>query len=119
MIAVRSAGEGSHGANVDAGPAFIAFQMIVLVGNNFGNHAAVADSKSTYVHAFIAGAHAAVAENAARCVKKHHRRPLFFVGVDLAFDKTAFARAVAEHHVLQFALAALVAHWAIERMIGE
>ncbi len=39
--------------------------------------------------------------------------------VQLLFGEAAFARAVAEDHVLQFALAALVADRAIERMIGE
>ena len=39
--------------------------------------------------------------------------------MELGFGEAAFARAVAEHHVLQFALAALVAHRAIERMIGQ
>ena len=68
---------------------------------------------------FVAHAHAAVAQDAARRVEVHHRRPLLLVHVNLALGEAALARAVAEHHVLEFALAALVAHRAIERMIGQ
>ena len=39
--------------------------------------------------------------------------------MQLFFDEAAVVRAVAEDHVLQFAFAALVAHRAIQRMIGE
>ncbi len=52
-------------------------------------------------------------------VVKHHRGPLLFIEVDLGFGKAAFIRAVAEHHVLQFAFAAFVADRTIERMVAE
>jgi hypothetical protein len=39
--------------------------------------------------------------------------------MNLVFGEPALTRAVAEHHVLQLALAALVAHRAVERMIGK
>src|SRR6185503_4672049 len=58
-------------------------------------------------------------EDAARPVIENHRRPLLLVDVQLGFSEAAFARAVAEHHVLEFALAALIADRTIERVIAE
>ena len=81
LITVNSAGERAHGANIDAGAALVAFQMIVMIGNDFGDHAAIGDAQRVHAHAFIADAHAAVAQNAARRVEEHHRRPLLFVDV--------------------------------------
>ena len=119
LIAINPAGQRAHRADVDAGAALVAFQMIVMIGHDLGDHAAIGDAQRVHAHAFIANPHAAIAENAARRVEKHHRRPLLFVGVNLALREPAFAGAVAEHHVLQLALAALVAHRAIQRMIGQ
>ncbi len=82
-------------------------------------NAAGADAEGFHVHAFIADAHAAEAENAARRVVIDERRPFLFGIVQLFFSETAVIEAVAESHVLQFAFAALVADRAIERMIGE
>ena len=39
--------------------------------------------------------------------------------MNFLFRVPALARAVAEHHVLQFALAAFIAYRAIQRMVGE
>ena len=89
------------------------------VGGDFGNHAAIDHAQRAHAHAFVADAHAAEAQDAARRIEKHHRRKLFLGRVDLLFGVAAFAGAVAEHHVLQFALAAFVAHRAIQRMVGE
>ena len=119
LVAVGAAGERAHRADVDAGAALVALQMVALVGRDFRNHAAVDHAQRVHAHAFVADAHAAVAQNAARRIEEHHRRKLLFVHVDLGFGEAAFARAVAEHHVLQFALAAFVAHRAIQRMVGE
>ena len=119
LVAVGAAGERAHGADVDAGAALVAFQVVAMVGRDFGDHSAVDHAERIHAHAFIADAHAAVAENAARRIEEHHRRKLLFGGVDLGFGVAALAGAVAEGHVLQFALAALIAHRAIERMVGE
>ena len=117
LVAIGSAGERAYGANVDAGPAFVALQMVVHVGDDVGDNAAVAHAQGIHAHAFIADADAAVAEDAAGRVEVHNRRPLLLRNMDLHFRKAAFAGAVAEDHVLQFALAALVADGAIEGMI--
>ena len=119
LIAIRAAGERAHRANVDAHAALVALQMIEMIGLDHRHRAAVADAQRLHAHAFVADAHAAVTQNAARLVVKHHGRPLFFVGVQLLLQEAALAHPVAEGHVLQLALAALVAHRAIQRMVGQ
>ena len=80
-------------------------------------NAARADAERFHVHAFIADAHATEAHDAARRIVINQRRPFFFGIVQLFFSEAAVVEAVAERHVLQFALAALVADGTIERMI--
>src|SRR5712675_2306498 len=81
--------------------------------------AAHADAESFDVHAFIAYAHAAKTQNAARRVVINNLRPLLFGAVNFFLHEAAGVGSVAENHVLQLALAALVAHRTIERMVGE
>ncbi len=119
LVAINAAGERADRADVDAGAALVALQVIAVIGRDFRNRAALDHAERVDAHAFVADAHAAVAQDAARRIEKHHRRILFFGRVDLGFGVAALAGAVAEHHVLQFALAALVAHRAIQRMVGE
>ena len=119
LVAIRSAGQRAHRTDVDAGAALVAFQVVAIVGGNFRNHAAIDHAQRAHSHAFIADAHAAEAENAARRIEEDDWRKLLFGRVDLGFGVSTFPRAVAEHHVLQFALAALIAHRAIERMVGQ
>ena len=71
------------------------------------------------VHALIAHAHAAETQNASRRVVINRFRPFLLGLMALFLVEAALVRAVRENHVLQFALAALVAHRAIERMIGQ
>src|SRR5580658_6112097 len=119
LVAIGAAGERSDGTNINAHATFFASQLTRLVGNDHGMHAARTDPERFHVHAFIAHAHATEAENAARSIKINQRRPLFFGIVQLFFGETAVVQAVTESHVLQLALAALIAHGAIERMIRE
>ena len=42
LIAVHAAGERAHGADIDARAALVALQMIVMIGNDLGDHAAIA-----------------------------------------------------------------------------
>ena len=93
--------------------------MIAVGGRDFGIDSAVDDAQGADSHTFAADADAAVAENAAGTVVEHHGAPLLFGNVDLFFGVAGFANAVFEDHVLQFALAALVADRAIERMVCE
>ena len=90
-----------------------------MARNDFGIDAAICQAQCADTHAFIANTDAAIAKNAARPIVEHNRGPLLFRHVLLHFGKAAFARAVLEHHVLQFALAALVANGTIQRMVRE
>ncbi len=81
--------------------------------------AAIVNAQRPDVHALAADADAAIAKYAARTVEVHHRRPLLLVAVVLDLDELRLGRAVLEGHVLQFALAARIAHRAVERMVAE
>src|ERR1019366_10292565 len=43
FVAIRPAGERADGTNINAHSAFLAFQMIFAIGNNYGVYAALAD----------------------------------------------------------------------------
>src|SRR5579883_2255991 len=119
FVTVGARGERTNRTDVDAGPALVALEMIAAVGHDFSRGAAIADTERAYAESLAANADTAIAKNTARRIVKHDRRPLFFVDVNLGFAVTALARSVAENHVLQFALAALVADRTIERMVGQ
>src|SRR6267143_2896471 len=119
LVTIGAAGQGAHRADVDAHPALFALEVILPVRNNYRICAALAHAQGFDVHPLVAHAHAAETENAARRVVIDQLRPLFLWPVFFFLDEAALVGAVAEDHVLQFALAALVAHWAIERVVGE
>src|SRR4029077_590170 len=52
LITVNAAGQRAHGTNIDTGSAFVAFEMIVMIGNNLSNHATVRDAQSLHAHTF-------------------------------------------------------------------
>ena len=93
--------------------------MILAVGRDDGAGAAVLHAQRPDVHAFSADADAAVAKDAAGAIKVNDGGPLLLVAVLLDLDKFRFVRTVLEGHVLQLALAAGIAHRAVERMIAE
>src|SRR5690242_17956800 len=93
--------------------------MIAAIGNDFRGNATIANAESAHTKPFAADPHAAVAEDAARCVIKDDRRPLLLVDMNFLFTETALPRPVAKNHVLQLAFAALVANRTIERMVGQ
>src|SRR5689334_16824348 len=105
LVAVGPAGQRAHGANVDTRAAFVAFQVIADIRRDLADHAAVNNAQRADAHALIADAHAAEAQNASRRIEIHHRRILLFRRVHFLLGVPALARAVAKHHVLQFALA--------------
>src|SRR5581483_10076304 len=119
LVAVRTGSERAHRADIDAHSAFFAFQVVFAIGGDGGIHPAVLDAQRPDVHGFAANAHAAVAQDAARPVEVHHRRPLLLVAVVLDVNEFRFVGAVGEGHVLQFAFAAGVAYRAVEGMIAE
>ncbi len=89
FVTIGARGERSHRADVDAHAALFAVQVIAFVGGNDAGDAAILYPQRPHVHAFAAGAHAAIAEDAARPVEKHHRRPLLFFAVllDLGVER--------------------------------
>ena len=93
--------------------------MIFFIRRDDRTHPAVLHAQSPNIHALAAHPHAAVAENAARPVEKHHRRPLLLVFMILRLHEFRFRGAVRERHVLQFALAARIAHRTIQRMVPQ
>src|SRR2546427_13221958 len=107
FIAIRPARQRSHGANINAHPALFALQVILTVGDNHAVRAAHAHAQRLHVHAFIAYAHAAEAQDATRRLVVHEFRPLFLRPVDFLFHEPAGVRPVAQHTGLQDALAAL------------
>ncbi len=119
LVAIRARGERADRANVDAHAALFALQVIFFIGRNDGTDTAVLHAQRPHVHAFAADAHAAVAQDAARPVEEHHRRPLLLILVLLGLHVPGFGGAVGERHVLQFAFAARVAHRAVQGMVAE
>ena len=120
FVAIAAAGERAHGANVDAHAALFAVELVVpYIGDDHRVCAAVLHAERPHIHAFAAHADAAVAEDAARAVVKDGRRPLLLVAMVLGLGVEAFARAILEGHVLQFALAAGIADGAVERVVAE
>src|ERR1039458_2240810 len=74
LVAVGAAGERAHRADIDAGAALVALQVIAMVGGDFADHAAVDHAQCAHAHAFIADAHAAKAEDAARRIDRKSTR---------------------------------------------
>src|ERR1051326_6498674 len=119
LIAIRARRQRAHRAYVNAHAALFAFEVIIAVGRNGRSRAAVLYAQRPHVHAFAADAHAAIAQNAAWTVEIDYRQPLLLVAVLLELHVLRFRGAVAERHVLQFALAARVTYRAIQRMVAQ
>src|SRR5271169_4297902 len=81
LITVRTAGQCTDRADVDALSALVALEMVVVVGHDLRQNAAVADAQRAYPHSFVADPDAAVTQYAARRIVENYRRPLLFVDV--------------------------------------
>ncbi len=119
FVSIGAAGQCAHRANINAHPALFAFQVIFAVGDDNRVRATHAHAQRLHIHAFITNTHAAEAQDAARRIVINQVRPLFLWPVNLFFHEPAGIRAVAEHHVLQFALAAFVADRTIQRVVAQ
>src|ERR1043166_4218427 len=64
FVAIRAAGQRADRANVDAHAALFAFEVIAAVGDNHTIRAAHADAQCLDIHALIANANTAEAQNA-------------------------------------------------------
>src|ERR1035437_6594000 len=100
LVAIGAGSKRAHRANVDAHAALFALEMILLIGRDDRTDAAVLHAERPNIHAFAADAHAAVAQNAARTVEVHHRRPLLFFLVVLGLREFGLGGAVGKRHVL-------------------
>src|SRR5262249_7896503 len=69
LIAIDAARQRAHRADVDAGAAFVALEMVACVGTDLRDHAAVDHAERADTQSFTADAHAAEAQNAAWRVK--------------------------------------------------
>src|SRR5260370_29858400 len=115
---IGGAGQRTHRANINAHSALFGVQVIFAVGDDNRVRATHAHAQRLHIHAFITNTHAAEAQDAARRIVINQVRPLFLWPVNLFFHEPAGVGAVAEHHVLQFALAAFVADRTIPRVVA-
>src|SRR4029077_20795320 len=92
LVAIRAAGERADRANVDAHAALFAFEMIFAIGDDHAVRAAHSHAEGLDVHALVADAHAAKAQNAARGVVIDQFRPFLFGEMNFFFDEPAGIR---------------------------
>src|SRR5437773_4172578 len=119
LITVRPAGKRAHRADVDAHAALFALELVAPVGDDFAVRGAEPNAVGVHVHALVADADAAVAKNAARPVVVDEVREFLLLVVQLALHEARLRSAVAEDHVLELALAPLVADGTVERVVGQ
>src|ERR1019366_5592395 len=96
LVAVGAAGERADGADIDAGAALVALQVIAHVGSNLAGHAAVDDALRAHAQSLIAHAHAAEAQDAARRIEEDHGGELLLWSMNFFFRVAALASAVTE-----------------------
>src|SRR3569833_1813782 len=84
-----------------------------------GGRAAIFHAQREHIHSLAAHPDAPVAENAPWTIEEHHRRPLLLLPMILRLRVKTVRSAVLDGHVLQFALAARIAHRTIQRMISQ
>ena len=117
---VRLGGERADRADLHGVAGEVRRERLVGERDDLGVVAAADEVDELVAGHLVGEAGAAVAEDAALAVEEHEiaDRDRLLV-VTLLLDVPALARAVAERLVLQRALAALVAHRAVERVVGE
>src|SRR4029077_11885029 len=89
LVEIGAAGERADRANVDANAAIFAYEMIFAVGDDHAVRAAHSHAEGFDVHAFVANAHAAEAQNAARGVVVDQLRPFLFGAMNFFLDEAA------------------------------
>src|SRR5262249_44476806 len=50
LITINSACQGTHWANIDAGTAFVALEVVVTIGDDLGNHPAIRNTECANPH---------------------------------------------------------------------
>src|SRR6185369_4908192 len=94
LITISSRSQRAHRTDVDTRAALFALQVVFFIRRDDGSYAAVLYSECPNIHALAAHPHTAIAKNASRPVKIHHRRPLLLFLVVLRFHVLRFRRAV-------------------------
>src|SRR6476659_11399940 len=110
--------QSTGGTNFDAVAALRTVEP-AAIGSDHSSSAAATGFDRIFAHPFVANARAAFTENAALRIVCHHRREVSFGLVILFFGETLFQSTPIKGHLLQFAFAAAIAYWTIERMIGQ
>ena len=116
----RFAGQCAHGAEVNHVARQFGFHRFADKRHDFGQFAAVGHADFLLARNFFGKAYAAGAVDAAAHFLRGNQRAHFF-GFDGAFffSVTAGRHTVAHRQILQLALAALVAHGAVQRVVDE
>src|ERR1700693_5848213 len=96
LVTIGARGEGADRADVDTHPALFTLKMIFFIRRDNRTDSTVLHAQRPHVHALTADAHAAVAENAARPIEEHHRRPLLLLLVVLRLHIFGLSRPVGE-----------------------
>src|SRR5439155_25805929 len=118
LMAIRTVQQGSCWTNLDAVAALGTIQP-TTISSDHSVCAAIARFDGLLAHPFIAHSGATLAENATlRIVGDHRRKILLRLGI-LPFNEALFEIAPIERELLQFALAAAIAHGTIKRVIRE
>ena len=121
LVAVGDAHQRADRADLHAVAALVAAGEAALEAGDRRVHALVDGAERHRADHLLAHPHAALALDAAVHVHDDDGAELDVLGVEdpLRLAEPADARPVCHHHVLQLALAALVADRAVERMVGE
>ena len=120
LEAVRLCRERAHRTDLHGVAAEVARERLVRERGDLGGVAAAGEMNERIACHFVGKAGATIAQDATLAVEQHqfaNGDGLFVVA--LFFDVAALARTMAERLILQRALAALVADWAIEWMVCE
>ena len=118
--AVGRAGEGAHRADLHGVAGEVALERLVLVDADLLQRTALDERDERVAGDLLGEAGAAGAEHAALAVEQHLRGDVDRLGVGALDVLEAGGRAARAHRlVLQGALAALVAHRAVERVVDE
>ena len=112
-------GERAHRAHVDDVAAELVIDDVFDVGTDFRRIAAAQHAVHAVGRELVGHVHTTVAQDAARHVQLNERADVDFLERAALFLVAGRAQAVLKGEVLQVALAGLVAHRAVERVVDE
>src|SRR6185503_7344029 len=118
-VAVRLVVQRADGAQIDDVPGELVIDTLLYIGADLGLVAAEIRAELLDARHLGAEAHTARAMDAARHVRGHQGTQILVFDDALLLGVARYAAAEAHREILQLALAALIADWAIERMVDE